>query len=934
VLAVRADFADRLPPAIQDEQLHVGPLTADGLREAITEPAAEAGCRVETALLVRLIADTGGPGTLPFLQQALLEAWRRRRGTTLTVAGYEAAGDVPRLIADAAEAVFTALDADGQRVARHLLPRLATSRGLRRDDLDADTASVLDELVRARVVVADRDHLRLAGRSLRERWPRLRAWLDEDGDRVRVARELAEATTTWESLGRDPGALYRGVRLDTALAADAPVLTTRERDFLRESVAARAGERWRFRRLRAGLAVLSVLVVLATAALAYAVRGDRTADDEVAAAAARSALREAAGLLATDPALAMQLTIAAHRLDPTEDSRKAVLTLFASPYAARLTAHTGTVHAVATAGDLLATAGDDATRLWDIADPNHPRDLAVLRESATSVVLSADGRVAVTGTPAGASLWNLTDRTHPKWIAPVGKDNLPMLSPALVALSQDGRTLALSKENDVRLYDISAGEPRRLGTLTGGAEPVTSVAFSPDGATVLTTSADHAVRLWPVAGGAPVVLTGSGTPLVAATFSPDGRFVAAAGEDGTVTMWRVADRTQVAGMVVRGGAVRDVAFSPDGELLAATGDDQSTAVWDVREPARPRLLVVLTGHSDAGTGVRFTPDSRTLITSSRDRTVRLVDLAEVVAGRDGGGALAWDGTVLASGGAGTVRLFDMRDRHAPRPAHTVTGPGPALAPGLLATGGELWDIHDPRRPRPRADVGAATGSALSHDGRFLVTLHQNGNPKLWSVTAPTRPLAELPTPGTRAAAFGDGVVATLGHDITLWNLSDPAHPEATALRSRMWSGMALSRDGTLLAAMARDGVGWLWNVTDPRAPKVLGKIATGQVKAVAFSPDGRLLVTASGSTTRLWDVSDPRRPEEIAAWQHNRTVAAVTFSPDGGAFAVTGTDGALRVWDVSVDVVERRVCAVAAPRLEEDVWERYLPDVPYQPVCG
>ena len=937
VLAVRADVADRLPPAIQDEQLHVGPMTADGLREAITEPAAEAGCRVETALLVRLIADTGGPGTLPFLQQALLEAWRRRRGTTLTVAGYEAAGDIPRLIAEAAEAVFTSLDADDQRIARHLLPRLATTRGLRRDDLDDAAAAVLDELVRARVVVADRDHLRLAGRSLRERWPRLCAWLAEDGDRLRVHRELAEATTTWESLGRDPGALYRGVRLDTALAADAPVLTAGERDFLRASVAARAGERWRFRRLRAGLAVLSVLVVVATAAFAYAVRGDRTPDHELDAAAARSALREADGLLDTEPALAMQLTIAAHRLNPTADSEKAVLKLFASPYAARLTEHSGTVHAVATAGDLLATAGDDAMRLWDVGDPNHPRELAAVPESATSVVLSADGRVAVTGTPAGAWLWNLTDRTQPQRIGPVGKDNLPTVSPALVALSRDGRTLALSKENDVRLYDITDGKhPRRLGTLPGSTEPVTSVAFSPDGATVVTTSADHTVRLWSVAHSTFVVLPGGDAPMLSATFSPDGRFVATAGEDGTVAVWRVADRVRVADMEVRGGAVRDVAFSPDGELLAATGDDESASVWDVRVPAQPRLLVELTGHSDAGTAIRFTQDSRTLITSSRDRTVRLVDLAEVVAGRDGGGALAWDGTVLASGSGGMVRLFDMRNRHAPRPADTVTGPGPALAAGLLATGGELWDVRDPRRPRPRADVADATGSALSRDGRFLVTLHEHGHPKLWKVADPGKPPVELPAAGVRTAVLGDGVAATLGHDLTLWDLRDPAHPTAKKLLSPMWTGVALSPDGKVLAATARDGVGWLWDITDRREPKVLAKIPTGHAKAAAFSPNGELLVTASGPAPVLWDVSDPRRPTEIARLRsaHNETVAAVAFSPDSGAFAVTGTEGALHVWDVSVELVERRVCAVAQPRLDEETWERHLPGVPYQPVCA
>ncbi|MFC4858106.1 hypothetical protein [Actinophytocola glycyrrhizae] len=932
VLAVRADVADGLPAAARDGQVHVGPMTADGLREAITDPATAAGCRVETALLVRLIADTDGPGTLPFLQQALLEAWRRRRGTTMSVASYEAAGDIPRLIADAAERGYTALDADGQRRARNLLPRLASAgRGLRRDDLDAGTAEVLDELVSARVVVADTDRLRLAGRSLAQRWPRLREWLAQDGDRLRAHRELAEAAAMWESLGRDPGALFRGVRLDTALAADAPVLTAEERDFLLASVVARTGEQRRVRRVRAGLVLLSVLVVLATGALAYAVRAGQTADRQRHAAAAQSALRTAAELMDTDPALAMQLTVAANRLDPTAASRNAVLSLFATPYAARLTRHTGAVHAVAADGDVLATAGDDATRLWRAGDPRHPRELAVLPESATSVVLADEGRLAVTGTPASAWLWDLTDLTHPKRIAQVGRSSGQERSPGQVALSADGRTLALSKENDVRLYDVTVGgRPSRLDTLTGHTDPVTSVAFHPDGATVATTSADHTVRLWPTADGAPVVLTGGGT---AVKFSPDGEFVAASGEDGTVRLWRTADHVQVADMVVRGGAVRDVAFSPGGDLLAATGDDQVTAVWDMTEPERPREVAALTGHTDAGTGVRFTPDGRTLITSSRDRTVRLTDVAEVAAGRAAGDLLAWRGPVLASGGDGPVRLFDMRDRHAPRRGGTVAGPGLALAPGLLASGGRVWDVTDPARPTWRADAGDATGSALSRDGRLLVTTHENTNPLLWSLADPDRPPVDLPVKGVHTAVLGDGVVATLGDDITVWDIGDPAHPAPTTLPPRDWTGLALRPDGQVLAAVARDGTGRLFDIADPGAPKVLSGFPAGP--AVAFAPDGRTLVTATGPAPRLWDVSEPRRPEEIATLrgEHNRTVVAVAFSEDGRSFATAATDGSWHVWDVAVDGVERRVCAVVSPRLGADEWERYLPDVPYQPVC-
>jgi WD40 repeat protein len=954
VLGVRADRLDDLDELADRLPVHIGPMSADGLREAITDPAAVAGCRVETALLVRLIADTAGPGTLPFLQQALLEVWRRRRGTTLTVASYDATGDLPQLIADAAERAYTALDAAGQRLARLLLPRLAAG-GLRRQDLDDDTTAVLDVLVRARVVVADRDGVTLAGHSLRERWPRLRAWLAEDGDRPQVHRELADAAAAWDTLGRDPGALYRGVRLDTARPRlDDAVLTARERDFLLASVAAHTGERRRVRGVRAGLALLSVLLVLATGALGYAVSATLSAEEQRNAALAQSALRAAATLLETDPALATQLTVAAHRLDPTPASQAAVLALFANPYAARITGHSGIVHALAVSqdGELLASAGDDTTLLWDIGDPFHPRRLAALQDDASSVSFSAGGTLVATGNRFGAQLWNIADPARPRRVAMAGSDPVGA-SDSHVALSADGRTLAVSREREVRIYNVTVpDQPRRTSTLLGHAGLVTSVTFSADGTMIATASQDRTVRLWPVAGGDPTVLRADTTPATAPTvgdrtpvaapmlaveFSEDGSRVATAGADGVARVWRVADGKQLTGLVVRAGPVRAVAFS--GNLIAAAGDDRSTVVWDVSEYENPRSLITFTGHTDVVTGVRFTPDGRHLITSSRDRTVRLVSLSEPVTSRVTGGSVAWgrDGTVLATGGGGTVQLTDVRHRHAPHALTTVPGTTPSFAGDVLAAGGRLWDVTDPALPVARGAVGPATSSALSQDGRLLVALYRDGYPRLWDVRDPARPTpkAELAATGARRAVFGGQTVVTLGTDIIVWDVRDPDRPTAVTLPAMPWTGLALRRDGKVLAAVTEDGTGLLYDVASPGTPKVLGRFPAGSTTAMAFSPNGRALVTANGPSPRLWDTSDLRRPVEVATLDsdNSRTVTAIAFNQDGSAFATTSEDGAVHVWEATTGQVERRVCALAYPRITAEQWERYLPGIPYQPPC-
>ncbi|WP_162467120.1 helix-turn-helix domain-containing protein [Streptomyces cavernae] len=307
VIAVRADFYGRcadhraLADALRVANLLVGPMSTDELREAIVKPAAADGLVLERALTARIIADVDRqPGALPMMSHALLETWRRRRGKTLTLDGYEAVGGVHGAIAGTAEEVYTRLSPDQAALARRLLLRLITPgegaqdtrRPAHRTELadeggeSADTALVLDQLARARLVTLHDDTVDLAHEALITSWPRLHTWIDEDRDLLHHHRRLTEAAATWEELDRDPGALYRGTRLATAeetFSTPQPQvhLTALERSFLAAGVDARDRERAAAartaRRLRALVGALSALVVVALVAtgLAYGQRPAR-----------------------------------------------------------------------------------------------------------------------------------------------------------------------------------------------------------------------------------------------------------------------------------------------------------------------------------------------------------------------------------------------------------------------------------------------------------------------------------------------------------------------------------------------------------------------------------------------------------------------------------------------------------------------------------
>ena len=77
---------------------------------------------------------------------------------------------------------------------------------------DEEHEAVIESLVGARLLSSDGDTVEIAHEALALAWPRLRSWLDDDVEGLRIMRHLAVAADSWEELGRPPGELYRGAR--------------------------------------------------------------------------------------------------------------------------------------------------------------------------------------------------------------------------------------------------------------------------------------------------------------------------------------------------------------------------------------------------------------------------------------------------------------------------------------------------------------------------------------------------------------------------------------------------------------------------------------------------------------------------------------------------------------------------------------------------
>ncbi|WP_405836197.1 hypothetical protein OG528_03930 [Streptomyces platensis] len=978
VLGVRADFYaactahPQLRAALQAGPVLLEPMTEDELKDAIRRPAGNVGLDVEDGLVEVLLADlgavggpVGGPvgtsttGRLPLLAHALRATWQQRHGHTLTVDGYRVTGGIQGAIATTANRLYDTLPPPCHEAARWVFLRLVivgrdaddSRRRVRHDELlrhapDREAAvRVLDDFTRGRLLTRDQDTVVMTHEVLIRAWPMLRDWIEHDRSGNLVRQDLEEAATLWEQADREAAALYRGNRLEAALAwaeTHGPELSGAARAFL---AAARHHQRRGQRLRRAAVAAITALAVLASLAAVFAFRQESQARDAATEAlrarneAINAAVTSASVQLApTDPSLSAQLALTAYRMDPTAEVASRLISTENTPLATRLPGPRGAVYTVAYSpdGHILAAGNvhQRLVRLWDVSDPSRPvalgKPVPVDRSvnSILSLAFSPDGRVLAVGGhtshngDAGSGgfveLWSLTSPSHPVLLGRPKSPGIQGLDVATsiesLAFSPDGRTLAagwhaglVSLWNVTRPDDVNpAGAPLNLDCPDVFSH---RIAFSPTGHTLAAACDDDAgtIRLWNTTDPAH---PGRGRSLKAGhhvsslVFSPDSRTLAAGSSDSKVHLWKVAGpgRPIPLGKPLTGPAqpVMSVAFSPDGHTLAAGSADHTIYLWNVTHPkAISPLGRPLTGPGDAVTDVVFSPDSRTLAAGNTDGSVDLWNLPPT--------------RIIGAGGNVASVAFSPDGR--------------TLAAGNQNNTVSLWNTADPNNPAPRGEPltgpdDPVNAVAFSPDGRTLAAGDSGGTVTLWNTADPSHPVRLRETlTGADGLIFSlafssDGnTLAAAGDDelgrIALWDVSDPANPVAQSGISNSDSSsvasLAFSRDGRMLAAGGdgSNGTVGLWSTRDPgvRIGKQIDQ-PTGTSTWVAFSPDGRTLATGnSRGTVTLWDATDPnhltRRGRPLTV--PGGSLWSVAFSPDGHTLAAAGhTDnGTINLWNVT-----------------------------------
>ncbi|OYD67303.1 nSTAND1 domain-containing NTPase [Rhodococcus sp. OK302] len=930
VIGLRADFyglaaeEPLLLPLLDDSPMVVGPLTEQQLHEVIVKPALKSGMTVQPELVQVLVSEltprgshtASDPGSLPLLSHALLGTWQRSTRKTLTVSDYYATDGIAGAVQQSAEEVYGQLTERQQKLARRIFLRLVnvdevtqTRRRAPRaelflgDDVD-DVNTVIDHFALRRLLTVDEETVEVSHEVLLSAWSRLRTWIDSDRAGLAVHRRFTYAAQVWEESGRDPSSLLGPARLQLT------------EEWLSSGDLGPALEPSETRAADLNVTERDFLA----ASIAHR-------DQQDSADRRRTiVLRRLVSALAAASVIALVLAVVAtvagiganHQRAEANTARDEAMSRQVATEAVRMRDKDPSLAAQlalaafdvnetteARSAMLDASGVHSATR---IVGPPGSMKARINHAGTVVAVASSDGMVRLYPVVDGA-----VSATPQSEFLGVSEGTALFA----VSFSPDGRLLATGGAGGGALWDVSDPENPVRGTLFVDADHVVQdLEFSPDGTKLIAGTSTPDVLRWKIDSSTDAValppLPHPATGIVTATFSPDGRLMVAGGRQGTLRVWDVEKwedpavppifATEPDGTTVH---FLGVAFSPDGRELAAGTTGREVARWDMSDPAHPVPVAALPGFSSYVNELNYSKDGTRLAAGSSDNTVRVWDPHT--------GALI---EVLPDTGAITTVDYSEDGRT------LVTG-GLNGVTRVWAMPGPVWSgARDTIYTSPFAADGSRLLAGVGAKGGAILAWNTEDleHPVLMPELAPIG--EERFTGASALSADGDLAVAGTGSGAAyLWDLSDPAAPRLTAAPQEYVKGIvgvvALDPSGTLLAVSSQDDNGFaLVDVSDPAAPKLLSLTDAGSYpQMMAFRPGDDILAIADAKNeVDLWDISDRNAPKIASTVGGFESYAqAVIFSADGKVMAAGSADHSLQLWNVENPSEPRALSRITGP---------------------
>jgi WD40 repeat protein len=237
-----------------------------------------------------------------------------------------------------------------------------------------------------------------------------------------------------------------------------------------------------------------------------------------------------------------------------------------------------------------------------------------------------------------------------------------------VAISPDGKTLASSSWDDtIKIWNIATGQ--EIHTLNHNHSSQNSIALSPDGKTLASGFGDmgysRTIRIWNVVTGKEITtIKRRLDAMTSIAFSPNGKTLASRGGYSIIKIWNVTTWEEILTLKGHSGVPWSVAFSPDSKTLASGNGDGTIKIWNLATGQTIRTLYTRFSVKS----VAFSPDGKTLASCGETKTIKIWNVATGQEIRTLNGHSHWvnsvafspDGKTLASGsGDNTIKLWNM-----------------------------------------------------------------------------------------------------------------------------------------------------------------------------------------------------------------------------------------------------------------------------------